>query len=101
MSVKAPGCAGVASPTAEDWLAFAPDILGMQVVDTGKQGLGHTVRVVPELEEADPFCREVFGNAPEQIVVSALDLRFYHCNPRHHSLALGGVPSAGPAATLP
>jgi extradiol dioxygenase len=58
---------------------------------TGEQGLGHAVLVVPELERADRFCREVLGMRASDHVTSPFDLRFYHCNPRHHSLALGGI----------
>jgi extradiol dioxygenase len=58
---------------------------------TGQQGLGHAVLVVPDLGEADRFCREVLGMRASDHITSPFDLRFYHCNPRHHSLALGGV----------
>lgn len=59
---------------------------------TGEQGLGHAVLVVPELAEADRFCRNSLGMRPSDHVTAPFDLRFYHCNPRHHSLALGGMP---------
>jgi extradiol dioxygenase len=59
---------------------------------TGQQGLGHAVLVVPELAQADRFCRDVLGMRPSDHITAPFDLRFYHCNPRHHSLALGGMP---------
>jgi extradiol dioxygenase len=59
---------------------------------TGEQGLGHAVLVVPDLAEADRFARDVLGMRQSDQITAPFDLRFYHCNPRHHSLALGGVP---------
>jgi extradiol dioxygenase len=59
---------------------------------TGEQGFGHAVLVVPDLVETDRFCREVLGLRVSDHITVPFDLRFYHCNPRHHSLALAHIP---------
>lgn len=59
---------------------------------TGEQGLGHAVVIVPEMEPARAFVREVLGMHTSDEISQPLDLRFFHCNPRHHSLALAPVP---------
>lgn len=57
---------------------------------TGDQGMGHIVLLVPDLRAADRFYREVMGfNASDCIMDGARELLFYHCNGRHHSLAIG------------
>lgn len=61
---------------------------------TGDQGMGHIVLLVPDLHEADRFYREVMGfHQSDRIVADGRELLFYHCNGRHHSLAIG---SPGP-----
>lgn len=61
---------------------------------TGAQGMGHIVLLVPDLAEADRFYREVMGfKQSDTITDGGRTLLFYHCNGRHHSLAIG---SPGP-----
>lgn len=61
---------------------------------TGEQGMGHIVLLVPDLCEADRFYREVMGfHESDRILSGERELLFYHCNGRHHSLAIG---SPGP-----
>ena len=59
---------------------------------TGQQGLGHVVLMVPDPDNAHAFFTEVLGfRLSDKIIGGGLDARFYHCNGRHHSLAIGGA----------
>lgn len=61
---------------------------------TGDQGMGHIVLLVPDLAAADSFYRSVMGfHQSDRITDGGRELLFYHCNGRHHSLAIG---SPGP-----
>ena len=60
---------------------------------TGNMGLGHIVLSVNDLGKGTAFYRDVLGlkisdfveiNRPDR----QLKMSFFHCNPRHHSLAL-------------
>jgi 2,3-dihydroxybiphenyl 1,2-dioxygenase len=60
-------------------------------------GFGHVVFVVGQLDTADRFVTDVLGLRQSdwleaEIGGLPLNVRFYHCNPRHHSLALGSLP---------
>jgi 2,3-dihydroxybiphenyl 1,2-dioxygenase len=69
---------------------------------TGRQGLGHIVLGTQKIDEARVFYRDMLGFrlsdyihmrlAPE----FAIDLEFYHCNARHHTLALAPLPVPPP-----
>ncbi|GAA3733356.1 2,3-dihydroxybiphenyl 1,2-dioxygenase [Spinactinospora alkalitolerans] len=60
---------------------------------TGEQGLGHGVLVVPDIEQADDFFSGVLGfRLSDRIIDPPLNARFYHCNGRHHSLAVAEMP---------
>ncbi len=61
---------------------------------TGEQGLGHAVFVVPDLDKAAPFYEDAMGfRLSDTIHMDGFaDFRFYHCNPRHHSMAILGIP---------
>jgi 2,3-dihydroxybiphenyl 1,2-dioxygenase len=65
---------------------------------TKDQGFGHVVFVVPDLDEADRFAREALGFTQTDWLETdlapglPLTVRFYHCNSRHHSLAIGKAP---------
>src|SRR4051812_16458041 len=73
---------------------------------TGEQGLGHVVLSTRDDEEALRFYRDVLGfklrdsmRLPPQLVGRPADgdpawLRFFGCNPRHHSLAFLPLPTA-------
>ncbi|UYP19428.1 VOC family protein [Rhodococcus sp. Z13] len=72
---------------------------------TGEQGLGHVVLSTRDDEEALRFYRDVLGfrlrdsmRLPPQAVGRPADanpawLRFFGCNPRHHSLAFLPMPT--------
>lgn len=59
---------------------------------TGAGGLGHAVLIVPDLERALRFYTGVLGFRLSDRIDAGISVRFLHCNPRHHSLALGGAP---------
>ena len=64
---------------------------------TKGQGFGHVVFVTQDLDAADRFARETIGLAQSDWIETdlggmPLTVRFYHCNPRHHSLAIGALP---------
>ena len=52
---------------------------------TGEQGLGHVVYNVEDLDGAVAFYRDVLGMRISDYI---RNLVFFHCNPRHHTLAL-------------
>lgn len=52
---------------------------------TGEQGLGHVVYHVENLDRAVAFYRDVLGMRISDYI---RNLVFFHCNPRHHTLAL-------------
>lgn len=62
---------------------------------TGELGLGHFVLVVDDLEHSLRFYRDVLGMRISDLVqVEAtpgvrMQFVFFHCNPRHHTLAFG------------
>ncbi|APE11779.1 2,3-dihydroxybiphenyl 1,2-dioxygenase [Rhodococcus sp. 2G] len=72
---------------------------------TGEQGLGHVVLSTRDDEESLRFYRDVLGfrlrdsmRMPPQMVGRPADgkpawLRFFGCNPRHHSLAFLPIPT--------
>ncbi|GAB2850558.1 VOC family protein [Actinocorallia aurea] len=60
---------------------------------TGDQGLGHVVLIVPDLRAADEFYAGVLGfRLSDRVKSDIFNLRFYHCNGRHHSLAVAEIP---------
>jgi extradiol dioxygenase len=61
---------------------------------TGEQGMGHAVLAVPNLKEAHAFYTAGLGLRKSDEISTFIDLVFYHCNPRHHSLALTEIPGA-------
>ncbi|WP_066773821.1 VOC family protein [Candidatus Viadribacter manganicus] len=62
----------------------------MSGFNTGDQGMGHIVLLVPDLHEADRFYVDVMGfHVSDKVLDGARELLFYHCNGRHHSLAIG------------
>jgi len=67
---------------------------------TGEQGLGHVVLATANIEAARRFWRDLLGFRLSDIIAldigrgASLDLEFFHCNPRHHTVAL--VPAPGP-----
>jgi 2,3-dihydroxybiphenyl 1,2-dioxygenase len=64
---------------------------------TANMGFGHAVFAAPDLPAADRFVTDGLGLAQSDWLEMdaggfTLEVRFYHCNARHHSLALAGVP---------
>jgi extradiol dioxygenase len=59
---------------------------------TGDQGLGHLVFILPDLDEGMRFYTETLGFLVSDHIEMGLSLRFLHCNPRHHTLALSAAP---------
>ena len=59
---------------------------------TGSGGLGHAVLIVPDLVRAERFFTEVLGLRLTDRVEGGISLRFFHCNTRHHTLAMAAVP---------
>lgn len=59
---------------------------------TGEQGMGHAVLAVPDLKAAHDFYTAGLGLRKSDEISTFIDLVFYHCNPRHHSLALTQIP---------
>jgi extradiol dioxygenase len=60
---------------------------------TGAQGLGHVVLVVPDLAESLAFYQAVLGfTVSDEIDLAGNRVVFLHVNPRHHTLALMGIP---------
>ena len=52
---------------------------------TGDQGLGHAVLYVDDADQSVRFYRDLLGLRVSDYIRS---MTFFHCNPRHHSLAL-------------
>ena len=52
---------------------------------TGDQGLGHAVLYVDDADQSVGFYRDLLGLRVSDYIRS---MTFFHCNPRHHSLAL-------------
>ncbi len=84
-------------PLAQPDSAFRPSrpIKGFV---TGNMGLGHVVLNVDDLNITTSFYRDVLGlkisdyveiNRPDR----QLRMSFFHCNPRHHSLAFASRPA--------
>lgn len=62
---------------------------------TGNQGLGHVVLYAPDVAAAEAFYVDVLGFATsDQVIVPGIGemAAFMHCNTRHHSLGLMGIP---------
>jgi 2,3-dihydroxybiphenyl 1,2-dioxygenase len=65
----------------------------------GHQGLGHMVVTMDNLQESVHFYRDVLGMRISDYVHvvrpggEKLYLAFFHCNPRHHTIAFYGAPN--------
>ena len=79
---------------------FSPS-RGIKGYKTGNLGLGHVVMWVADLAAADQFYREVLGfRVSDYIAWDDNEANFYHCNQRHHSLALMQEAPGRPAGAL-
>ncbi len=75
---------------------FAPS-LGISGYNTGNLGLGHVVYFIGDYEKSHSFYTEVMGFKTSDYIIwdeGEKDATFYHCNQRHHSLAI--MPPFGP-----
>ena len=69
---------------------FSPS-RGISGYNTQDLGLGHVVYITEDYEEAKRFYTEVMGFKVSDYIVwddKEKDATFFHCNPRHHSLAI-------------
>ena len=55
---------------------------------TGVLGMGHAVLWVPEIDPMLAFYRDVLGFRVSDYITQPFRAYFFHCNDRHHSLAL-------------
>jgi len=59
---------------------------------TGAGGMGHIVLMVPDFEAANEFFVNTLGFSHSDDVEMGVQVRFLHCNPRHHTVAFTAVP---------
>lgn len=65
---------------------------------TGTQGLGHVVISTKDIAAARHFYQDLLGFRPSDTIrmrmgpQTSFDMEFFHCNPRHHTLALIPLP---------
>lgn len=65
---------------------------------TGDGGLGHVVVLTPDPAAWTAFYEDGLGFGLSDVETEfGIDMRFLHCNPRHHSLAFGATPPGVPA----
>lgn len=66
---------------------------------TGQQGIGHVVLSAPDIAAVEAFYVTGLGLLLSDVITMtitpefAFDIRFFHCNTRHHTLALAPVPA--------
>jgi 2,3-dihydroxybiphenyl 1,2-dioxygenase len=76
-------------------------ISGFETGENGNLGLGHIVLGVPDIEGSIAFYRDVLGFRISDYVqmknpAFRMKMAFFHCNPRHHSLAVMGMVGTPP-----
>jgi catechol 2,3-dioxygenase-like lactoylglutathione lyase family enzyme len=77
--------------------AFASPLAGGGFQTAGV-GVGHTALAVMDYEESERFLLDGLGMVQSDWIETELmegvelEVRFYHCNSRHHSIALAKVP---------
>jgi biphenyl-2,3-diol 1,2-dioxygenase len=85
-------------PTERHEIPFA-STAGVNGFVTGTEGIGHVVIAAPDMAASRRFYQDLLGFRLSDIIRMMLgpdrsiDLEFYHCNPRHHSLALVPIPA--------
>jgi 2,3-dihydroxybiphenyl 1,2-dioxygenase len=62
---------------------------------TGPLGMGHAVLMVPDIDTALAFYRDLLGFRISDYIRGPISAYFLHVNPRHHSLALFEGPRTG------
>ena len=65
----------------------------------GAEGIGHVVMTTPDIAASRAFYQDLLGFRLSDIIRlpipgRTLEMEFYHCNPRHHTLAL--IPAPAP-----
>ncbi len=71
---------------------------GVTAFVTGDQGLGHIVLSTKDMAAARRFYQDILGFRLSDIIRMragpqfSFEMEFYHCNPRHHTLALMPIP---------
>jgi 2,3-dihydroxybiphenyl 1,2-dioxygenase len=84
-------------PTLRTEIPFASPA-GVTGFVTGEQGLGHVVLSTKDMAAARRFYQDLLGFRLSDIIRMqptpqfGFDMEFFHCNPRHHTLALMPVP---------
>ena len=84
-------------PTLRTETPFASPV-GVAGFVTGTQGLGHVVLSTRDIAAARHFYQDLLGFRPSDTIrmrmgqQTSFDLEFFHCNPRHHTLALIPLP---------
>jgi 2,3-dihydroxybiphenyl 1,2-dioxygenase len=84
-------------PTRRTEAPFASPA-GVGAFVTGEQGLGHIVLATKDLPAARSFYQDLLGFRLSDIIrmqptpTFGFEMEFFHCNPRHHTLALIPVP---------
>lgn len=84
-------------PTLRTEIPFASPV-GVPGFVTGEQGLGHVVLSTRDMAAARRFYCDLLGFRLSDIIRMqpspqfGFDMEFFHCNPRHHTLALIPVP---------
>jgi 2,3-dihydroxybiphenyl 1,2-dioxygenase len=72
---------------------------GVAAFVTGDQGLGHVVLSTRDMAAARRFYQDILGFKLSDIIRMRMgpqfsfDMEFFHCNPRHHTLALMPIPT--------
>jgi 2,3-dihydroxybiphenyl 1,2-dioxygenase len=84
-------------PTLRTETPFASPA-GVAAFVTGDQGLGHVVLSTKDMAAARRFYQDILGFRLSDIIKmragpqSSFEMEFFHCNPRHHTLALMPIP---------
>ncbi len=85
-------------PTLRTETPFASPT-GVTAFVTGEQGLGHVVLSTRDMAAARRFYQDLLGFRLSDIIRMQInpqfgfDMEFFHCNPRHHTLALMPIPA--------
>jgi 2,3-dihydroxybiphenyl 1,2-dioxygenase len=72
---------------------------GVTAFVTGDQGLGHVVLSTKDMAAARRFYQDILGFRLSDVIRMragpkfSFDMEFFHCNPRHHTLALMPIPT--------
>ena len=88
-------------PTLTTEIPFASSA-GVSGFVTADQGIGHVVLTTSNIEASRAFYQDILGFRLSDIIRMTpvpnfhIDLEFYHCNRRHHTLALAPTPMKAP-----